>query len=514
MRLVFVRRVTQAFFLLLFLFLMVVADFRWAGGYPLNLFLSVDPLLAVSTALAAHTLYAGMILSLLVLVPTIFLGRFFCGWVCPLGTLNQAMSRLFVSHDRKTEAEHNRYRPIMSVKYYVLAALLVLAAFGVTQVGLLDPIALLTRSLAAGFFPGAAVLTGGHGLPERLFVAGWAVGGVLIAVLLMNAVMPRFYCRVVCPLGALMGVVARLGVFQVYRSQSLCIQCDRCRAVCPAAADPQLRLRRSECFACLNCREVCPVDAISLRALPADHEAVPAPDVTRRRLLLTGTAALLSVPLLKSSVRSSVLPPAGVIRPPGSEAEGEFLSRCVKCGECMKVCPTNVIQPALLEGGVEGIWTPVMVNRVGYCDYQCTLCGGACPTGAIRSISLDEKLGRPPFTKPIKIGTAFVDRTRCLPWAMNMPCIVCEEVCPVSPKAIYIERAEAVDSSGNKLVLQRPVIDPARCIGCGQCENRCPVFDKRAIRVTSVGETRSERNILLFREAQPEAKQAEGEVEG
>lgn len=514
MKLVLTRRISQAFFLLLFLFLLVVADFRWAGGYPLNLFLTVDPLLAICTALAAHTLYAGMILSLLVLVPTIFLGRFFCGWVCPLGTLNQMMSRLFASHDRKTQVEHNRYRPIMTLKYYILGAMLVLAAFGVTQVGLLDPISLLTRSLAAGFFPAAAAVTGGYGIPERLFVAGWALGGMLLAILLMNAVLPRFYCRVVCPLGALMGLVARLGAFQVFRSRSLCIQCDRCQALCPAAADPQMRTRRAECYLCLNCREVCPVDAISLRSFPADHESVPGPDLTRRRLLVTGVAAALSVPLLKGSVRSSSLPPSGVIRPPGSEPEGDFLAKCVKCGECMKVCPTNVIQPALLESGVEGLWTPVMVNRVGYCDYQCTLCGGACPTGAIRSLSVEEKLGRPPFTKPVKIGTAFVDRTRCLPWAMNMPCIVCEEVCPVSPKAIYIERAEVVNSAGEKLVLQRPVIDPARCIGCGLCENRCPVFDKRAIRVTSVGESRSERNILLFRDAQPEAKPSEGEIEG
>ncbi len=513
MKLVVTRRIAQAFFLLLFLFLLAVADFRWAAGYPLTLFLSLDPLLALATVLAAHSLYAGMILSLIVLIPTIFLGRFFCGWVCPLGTLNQAVSRLFAPRDRKAQADANRYRPIMAAKYYILAAMLILALFGITQVGLLDPIALLTRSLAAAFFPAAGLLTAGHVLPERLFLAGWVLGALLAIVLLLNALIPRFYCRVLCPLGALLGLVARLGLFHVHRNQSLCIQCDRCQALCPGAADPHLRLRRAECYVCLNCREVCPVDAIAFRPIPPESRDLPAPDLTRRHLLVTGVAALLSVPLLKSSVRSANLPPPGVIRPPGALPEAEFLARCVKCAKCMKVCPTNVIQPDLFESGFEGLWTPVMVNRVGYCDYHCTLCGAACPTGAIRNFSLDEKLGRPPHTRPIRIGTAFVDRSRCIPWAMNMPCIVCEEVCPVSPKAIYIERAEVEDSAGRKVVLQRPVVDPARCIGCGLCENRCPVFDKRAIRVTSVGESRSDRNILLYPgAASPDA--AGEEVEG
>jgi MauM/NapG family ferredoxin protein len=512
MKLVLARRIAQAAFLLLFLLVLAAADSRWLGGGPLGIALSLDPLLAVVTALAAKTFYAGMLLSLFVLLPAIFLGRVFCGWVCPLGTLNQFMTRLFASHDRRTQAERNRHRPAMYVKYYVLAAALVLAACGVGQAGLLDPLALLTRSLSASIFPAAGVITGGLVLPERLFVAGWALGAGLVAVLLLNAVIPRFYCRVVCPLGAMLGLVSRLRVVHVNRSQSLCIQCDRCQAVCPAAADPHLRLRRAECYGCMNCRAACPVQAISVRALPPEHESVVAPDLNRRRLLATGVVALLSAPLLKASVRGATLPPPGLIRPPGATPEGEFLARCVKCGACMKVCPTNVIQPALLEGGIEGVWTPVMVNRVGYCEPECVQCGVACPTGAIRKFSREEKLGRPPFSAPIRIGTAFVDRGRCLPWAMNKPCSVCEEVCPVSPKAIRLESAESVDSAGDRVVMLRPVVDPVRCTGCGLCEHRCPVFDRRAIRVSSVGESRSERNTLFPRESPPAVRRPEGEA--
>jgi ferredoxin len=130
-----------------------------------------------------------------------------------------------------------------------------------------------------------------------------------------------------------------------------------------------------------------------------------------------------------------------VIRPPGSLPEEEFLKRCVKCGQCMRVCPTNVIQPAGLEGGFENLWTPVLNNRIGSsgCQLNCVACGQVCPTSAIRPITLAEKLGVNEFAEagPIKMGTAFIDRGRCLPWAMDKPCIVCEENCPLSPKAIF-----------------------------------------------------------------------------
>ena len=498
MKLTRIRTVSEVFFVGLFVFLLVAAAFGRMRGYPVSLFLGLDPLIAVGSAIAARTLYRGLILSLVILVPTIFLGRFFCGWICPLGALNELFSRLLRRRSLKERIAANRYRPCFAVKYYVLAALLVLALFGVNQIGLLDPISLLTRGLAASILPAVRAVTQGAGVPDRLFQYGWLLGAVLLAVLLLNAVIPRFYCRTVCPLGALLGVVSRLSIFHVWRSETRCTHCERCVAGCQGASDPHARLRKSECLVCMYCREVCPTDAISLRVVPPERDALPAPDVSRRRILAAALVAGLGYPLLRASVRADALPPAGLIRPPGARPEDDFLAQCVKCGQCMKVCPTNVIQPALFEGGLEGVWSPVMVNRIGYCEYTCNLCGRVCPTGAIRRLSLDEKLGREPYGGPIKIGTAFVDRSRCLPWAMNTPCIVCEEMCPVSPKAIYLETAEVVRSDGGRVVVQRPIVDPARCIGCGACEHNCPVHDRRAIRVSSVGESRSDRNVLLL----------------
>jgi ferredoxin len=180
-----------------------------------------------------------------------------------------------------------------------------------------------------------------------------------------------------------------------------------------------------------------------------------------------------------------------LIRPPGACDEPEFLARCVKCGECMKVCITNGLQPALMEAGLEGIWSPVLVPKMGYCEYRCTLCGQVCPTGAIRRLTHDEKAS-------LKIGLAMLDKGRCLPYAHSIPCIVCEEVCPTPTKAIWLEDVEVENRAGQAVAVRQPHVDLDLCVGCGICEAKCPVVDKPAIYVTSVGETRSRSNRLML----------------
>jgi ferredoxin len=158
----------------------------------------------------------------------------------------------------------------------------------------------------------------------------------------------------------------------------------------------------------------------------------------------------------------------------------------------MKVCTTNGLQPALLEAGLEGLWTPVLVPRIGYCEYNCTLCGQVCPTGAIARLPREEKVR-------VKIGLASVDRSRCLPWAHGIPCIVCEEVCPTPTKAVWFEEVPGRNREGAEVILKRPHVDLDLCIGCGICEAQCPVLDRPAIFVTSTGESRNPDNGLLLR---------------
>jgi MauM/NapG family ferredoxin protein len=180
-----------------------------------------------------------------------------------------------------------------------------------------------------------------------------------------------------------------------------------------------------------------------------------------------------------------------LIRPPGALPEEEFLQTCVRCGECMKVCLTNVIQPTFLEAGLEGLWTPFLVMRLGYCEYSCTLCSQVCPTQAIKKLPLPEK-------QKTVIGLAFIDKGRCLPYAVQKECVVCEEHCPTPKKAIWFDKKEVALRDGGTKVFKQPVVDLDLCIGCGICEFKCPVSDRPAIYVQSIGETRSETNQILI----------------
>lgn len=138
----------------------------------------------------------------------------------------------------------------------------------------------------------------------------------------------------------------------------------------------------------------------------------------------------------------------------------------------MKVCITNGLQPTMIESGPSGIWTPKLVPEIGYCEYNCTLCGEVCPTQAIPQLPLAQK-------RRVKLGTAVVDRDICLAWAYHQQCLVCEEHCPVADKAIKIQ----TDIDDGRPV-SKPVVDTSLCIGCGICQNKCPVRPVRAIRVT------------------------------
>ena len=146
--------------------------------------------------------------------------------------------------------------------------------------------------------------------------------------------------------------------------------------------------------------------------------------------------------------------------------------------------------------GPDSRWSPwrignAKVSRVprsGPCDPHCTRCGEVCPTGAIASITADDRRGSD-GREPIRIGTAFYDRGRCLPWAMNTPCIVCEEMCPTSPKAIWLEATTVWARDGRAVEVQQPFVDPELCTGCGLCERACPEHPK-AIHVIA------ERNLV------------------
>ncbi len=484
-----VRVQYQAAVLALFLWLLWSLAAGDPRAFPHSLFHRLDPLGAAGVAGAAGTLPRLLGFAGVLLLATIVVGRAFCGWICPLGTLQQLASFLFSPRSRRESLSVNRWRPWYAIKVYLLAGFLAAALLGSLQIGLLDPLSLLARGLAAALWP---ALPGGRAVP-----GGWLAAALLLAVLVSSRFIPRLFCRALCPLGALLGVFARSALFRLERRGDACNDCRLCRFACQGADEPTGDHRVGECMVCLNCVPSCPEGALRFRFLGRAAAPPPRPDLSRRHLLGSFLGGLVAAPLLRAAGGGRAAADPRLVRPPGSLPERLFLQRCVKCALCQQACPTGAIQPALSQAGVEGFWTPVVVPRRGGCEFACTRCGEACPTGAIAALSPARKTGYD-GGPPVRIGTAFVDRGRCLPWAMATPCIVCEEMCPTDPKAIWLERLEDYGRDGRPVALARPRVDAARCVGCGICENRCPVGEEAAIRVTSVGETRDPLNRMLL----------------
>lgn len=533
-----IRRISQAFFLVLFLFLLIESRLPQDIYYnysqvfssypdlkldwPVTFFFQLDPLVGISSFLSGHTLIKGAWWGAVLLLVTLFLGRIFCGFICPFGTIHHMISRFKPALKGDKMVRANQKSPGQRIKYFILITVLVGSIIGLNLTGLLDPISVLFRSLALAVIPGIGeglrslfdvmansdikmlnLVTYGFeaitspliGFGHVAFQTAWIVGLLFLVILFLNRIRPRFWCRFLCPLGALLGLFSRFSILRLEKDEDKCTNCKLCTKECQGAASPipGQKWENAECVVCLNCFGSCPEDALTFSLKLTPPRLNSKPDLGRRALL-GGLLAGVSFPLLgKLDGQVSKVSDPRLIRPPGALPEKDFLTLCQRCGLCMKVCPTNGIHPTLGEAGMAGFWTPHLIMTQGYCEYTCTLCGAVCPTGAIKEISSKEKIER-----PIRIGSAYLDRGRCLPWSGNGPCIVCEEHCPTSPKAVYLRKEWVHTPEGGSIEVQLPYVDLKRCIGCGICENKCPVRGKPAIRVIAAGESRSVENQILL----------------
>lgn len=501
------RRVSQCLCLVIFVWLFLQTEYRGLDQlpYPVSLLFRIDPLAALAAALAAGP-FSWQLLwpALVVVLLTVLLGRFFCGWICPLGTTLDGFGKL-VGRGRSAYSPGWR-----RTKYYLLFALLTATACGVQLLGLFDPLAIFLRSLTLAVYPAYNFGVNRvfdffytHEVPllstavksaypvfrdhlmafhQPVFTLALFTLLTFLAIILLERVDHRFWCKNICPLGGLLGLCSRYALLRRIPSR-LCADCLECGSQCRSGAVRPAGHASSECLLCMDCTGFCPEERVHFGLL-AGHRQATALDLQRRGVLTAMASGLMLAPAVRIGPLTHEQNPF-LLRPPGAAPEAEFLQRCIRCAECMKVCIGRALQPALLEAGPVGLWTPLVVPRIGYCEYNCTLCGQVCPTGAIAPLKL-------PVKQKKVIGLAVIRTERCLPYAKGVECLVCEEHCPTGQKAILLEEKEVlVDGVSRRLKFPR-IVDRL-CIGCGICETKCPVEGASAVRIINAGESRRAR---------------------
>ncbi len=509
------RRISQLLFLLFFLILFFQAAFPYERWLPSDLFLRSSPLVAIVAFLTTKKFIGTMFVALIILVLSIVLGRYFCGWICPLGTtidFGDWLSRTF----RKKKS--NPTRKLRTWKFSVLIVVLLAALLSVQLVWFFDPIVIMTRTVTTAIYPLFVFLLESSMnlllkigvfqdtlfsifdflretiLPiETLFFQQSVLFAViLIIILLFSLLARRFWCRYLCPLGALFGFFSSFRLTKgIDVVSDKCIDCGKCQRECKMDAinDDYRSHSRAECIECMSCVAVCPTDAISYKL---NFKIAPERfDVSRRRFIYSSIGSVVTLSLIKTGFHNTVT--AGqLVRPPGALPEADFLDRCVRCQECVKICSSTggCLQPSLLESGWEGIWSPKVNARHGYCEYNCNLCGQVCPTQAIHPLELEAK-------KKIRMGTAYFDKSRCIPWYRGEDCLVCEEHCPLPDKAIKFDIREARRPNGSMAVVKFPYVDESLCIGCGICVTKCPVEGSGGIFLTNALQQRWEPDLMF-----------------
>ncbi|MFH1970635.1 MAG: 4Fe-4S binding protein [Verrucomicrobiota bacterium] len=393
--------------------------FPWLSGAAV--WPAASPLLAICAAVAARSISLVSLICLPLLALALVRGRWFCRHLCPTGYLLILVGKFTRLRRRHRRPGLSRRHPVSMRRFPALGPGLGLVMLGSALAGFplllnLDPLVQFN-----GFF------SVWRGTDWR-----WVDGLPAISLImlgLITAIWPHLWCERICPLGALQALLGITGKF--------------CRHV----------IGRK------------PAIQPALGAVPVHPGFLSAPAgggvAGRRSFLALVFGAGLGWVLKRMG--TPCLGPAGPIRPPGAAAEPVLWGLCSRCGSCMRACPEGIIIPDLGTGGPGSWLTPRLDFSQRYCNEWCRVCTGVCPTGAIGHLSLEAK-------RALSIGTAQVNRSRCLAWNEAQYCMVCHEFC--SYQAVRIVEHNGVNC---------PEVDEALCRGCGACQSHCPAEPSPAI---------------------------------
>ena len=449
---------------------------------------------------ALLALHVGVVAMLVVL--TLVFGRIYCSVICPLGVMQDIISRLhgIRKKNRFTYSKEKRW-----LRYGVLVVFVASALAGVNAVvSLLAPYSSYGRIASSLMKPvyetGNNVLAAiAEHLDSYAFysVDVWmkslptmivaSVTLVVIAVLAWRG--GRTYCNTVCPVGTILSFLARFSWLKVRIDGSKCVNCGLCTKNCKASAIDfkNHKIDYSRCVVCGDCIDKCNKGAISLsHSLPRRDEqrqasqSFPTGGVEgagRRSFLLglavASTAAALAQEKKKvdgglAAIEDKIAPKRLTpLTPPGSLSAQHFAQHCTACQLCVSTCPNGVLRPST---GLSTFMQPTMSYERGYCRPECTKCGEVCPTGAIKPITRAQK-------SAMQIGHAVWIKKNCVPLTDGVECGNCARHCPTG--AITMVPLDPNDEHSLKI----PAVNEARCIGCGACENLCPARPFSAIYV-------------------------------
>jgi polyferredoxin len=452
-RLRIIRRITQVLSLAIFVFLFgyLVYPIGWQGSI-LESISRLDPWSLFSQLRFFQTVPGWAWIPALTILATLILGRVFCGWICPFGAFLTLADRLGrqIARNKKLRRWRKRRLELMqrllAIRHFWLLFLLVLFVFGLNLASSLTPYALFSNGIVRAF-------TG-------------TVPWLLISFFVLTAVFGRLWCAVFCPTGILLSWIAKVRLLR-FRTNERCRHCNQCAACCSVAAAPSDEDTAGEgCLVCGACIEACPAQAVEFRTCLQRQEERgrtspmkgenPGRQMTRRQFLQTASVFVLGLAVTAWDKISGL--PEKVLRPPGALPELSFKSICNRCGRCIKVCPNQALISMPLAKGIDTYETPYILARQANCCL-CLSCQEVCPTGAIASVPVEQ----------VKMGTAVIDKSRCLAWSQDKDCFICGEQC--LRLAIQLEGTN------------RPVIQPDLCAGCGTCERNCPVAGTAAITV-------------------------------